>query len=95
LQPPAMLPPESAAPEPEDHDEPESTPPPPVPANDVAAAPTPSPLPSSQAQTQAPKPEPVIPLVHAPDDPGPDVVADEETETSEEPKAAGWRKFFG
>ena len=60
--------------EPEEHDEPEATPP--VPANDVAAVtpPTlstpPSPLPSAQATP--PKPEPVIPLVHAPDDPGPD-----------------------
>jgi hypothetical protein len=34
----------------------------------------------------------VIPLVHAPDDPGP-VVADED-ETSAEPSNGGWRKIF-
>ena len=39
-----------------------------------------------------PKPDAVIPLVHAPDDPGP-VVADED-ETSAEPSNGGWRKIF-
>jgi HemY protein len=38
-----------------------------------------------------PKPEPVIPLVHAPDDPGPDAV--EEIEAPAE--SGGWRKIFG
>jgi HemY protein len=37
------------------------------------------------------KPEPVIPLVHAPDDPGPDAV--EEIEAPAE--SGGWRKIFG
>jgi HemY protein len=39
-----------------------------------------------------PKLEPVIPLVHAPDDPGPDAV--EETEAPAE-QDGGWRKIFG
>jgi HemY protein len=39
------------------------------------------------------KPGPVIPLVHAPDDPGPDVA--EESEPHTEPQSgAGWRKIF-
>ena len=40
-----------------------------------------------------PKPEPVIPLVHAPDDPGPDAAA--ETEAAAEAEGNGWRKIFG
>jgi HemY protein len=39
-----------------------------------------------------PKPDAVIPLVHAPDDPGPDVA--DEGETSTEPQNGGWRKIF-
>jgi HemY protein len=39
-----------------------------------------------------PKPEAVIPLVHAPDDPGPD--AADENERSAEPQNGGWRKIF-
>jgi hypothetical protein len=39
-----------------------------------------------------PKPEAVIPLVHAPDDPGPEVV--EEPEPVAEPPQDGWRKVF-
>jgi HemY protein len=90
LPPPAVLPPAPppAAPEPEDDDEPEPTPP--EPAND--AAPPPPSLPSLPT---SPKPEPVIPLVHAPDDPGPDVVADEDIAAAEDAKSGGWRKFFG
>jgi HemY protein len=39
------------------------------------------------------KPAPVIPLVHAPDDPGPEVV--EESEPHTEPQSGGsWRKIF-
>ncbi len=42
---------------------------------------------------RAPKPEPVIPLIHAPDDPGPDAVDD--TEPRAEPQNGGsWRKIF-
>jgi HemY protein len=39
-----------------------------------------------------PKPEPVIPLVHAPDDPGPEAL--EESEPHAEPQDGGWRKIF-
>ena len=39
-----------------------------------------------------PKPEPVIPLVHVPDDPGPEAV--EESEPRAEPQNGGWRKIF-
>jgi HemY protein len=39
-----------------------------------------------------PKPEAVIPLVHAPDDPGPDAVDEGEPRT--EPQNDGWRKIF-
>jgi HemY protein len=39
-----------------------------------------------------PKPDAVIPLVHAPDDPGPDVA--DEGETGTEPQNGGWRKIF-
>jgi HemY protein len=38
------------------------------------------------------KPEPVIPLVHAPDDPGPDAVEENEAPASEE--SGGWRKIL-
>jgi HemY protein len=40
----------------------------------------------------APKPEPVIPLVHAPDDPGPEAI--EEDQPHAEPQDGGWRKIF-
>jgi HemY protein len=39
-----------------------------------------------------PSAAPVIPLVHAPDDPGPE--ANEETEPRAEPHAGTWRKMF-
>jgi HemY protein len=39
-----------------------------------------------------PKPGAVIPLVHAPDDPGPDAV--DESERLAEPQNGGWRKIF-
>jgi len=39
-----------------------------------------------------PKPEPVIPLVHAPDDPGPEAV--EADEAHAETRDGGWRKIF-
>jgi len=39
-----------------------------------------------------PKPEPVIPLVHAPDDPGPDGA--QESETPADQESGGWRKIF-
>jgi HemY protein len=39
-----------------------------------------------------PKPEAVIPLVHAPDDPGPD--AADESQQRTDPQNGGWRKIF-
>jgi HemY protein len=46
----------------------------------------------SRLGSQLPKAEPIIPLVHAPDDPGPDIV--EESEPPVEPQSGGWRKLF-
>ena len=40
-----------------------------------------------------PKPAPVIPLVHAPDDPGPETAEDTEPQVPQE--NGGWRKIFG
>ncbi len=52
-------------------------------------------LPSRRhAEPAQAKPEPVIPLVHAPDDPGPDAAV-EEIGSAEEPQSGGWRKIFG
>jgi hypothetical protein len=39
------------------------------------------------------RPEPIIPLVHAPDDPGPD--AYDESEPAPEQTDGGWRKILG
>jgi HemY protein len=39
-----------------------------------------------------PKPGPIIPLVHAPDDPGPN--AAEDGEPTRQPQTGGWRKIF-
>jgi hypothetical protein len=79
-EPPAVAPIEIAAME--QHD---SEPPP------AAAARTGLSLPAD-APTQ-PKAAPVIPLVHAPDDPGPEVV--EESAAPAEPQSSGgWRKLF-
>jgi hypothetical protein len=46
----------------------------------------------TRATAVPPKPEAVIPLVHAPDDPGPDSV-DETTPRPEAPNG-GWRRIF-
>jgi len=55
------------------------------------------PPPSRNAEQTAvkpgPKAEPVIPLVHAPDDPGPEAV--EESEAEVEQDTGGWRRMFG
>jgi HemY protein len=47
--------------------------------------------PASKPET---KPEPIIPLIHAPDDPGPDAVEENEPHTEQE-NGSGWRKIFG
>jgi HemY protein len=59
----------------------------PLPAHDAAPAPL-------QAQPARPKSDPVIPLVHAPDDPGPGAEIVEETEPEPDAKPSGWRKIF-
>src|SRR5579863_5129748 len=41
-----------------------------------------------------PKPEPIIPLVHAPDDPGPEAAEEREMPAAED-NGGGWRKIFG
>jgi HemY protein len=65
-------------------------------ADQIAAASAPSSAPAIAArQTAVAEPAvaaPVIPLVHAPDDPGPDEA--EEAEPSAEPQNASWRKMF-
>jgi HemY protein len=48
--------------------------------------------PRRPAKPTPPKPEPVIPLVHAPDDPGPEAVEGDEPHA--EPQDGGWRKIF-
>jgi HemY protein len=58
-----------------------------LPAHD--AAPT-----QLHAQPPRPKSDPVIPLVHAPDDPGPQAEIVEETEAEPDAKPTGWRKIF-
>jgi hypothetical protein len=45
-------------------------------------------------QPAQPKADPVIPLVHAPDDPGPEAEIVEETEPEPDAKPSGWRKIF-
>ena len=45
-------------------------------------------------QPTQPKSEPVIPLVHAPDDPGPEAEIVQETEPEPDAKPSGWRKIF-
>jgi HemY protein len=58
------------------------------PASAAAAIPSPR----RRGRQLKPKPEPVIPLVHAPDDPGPDAV--EESAPPAEPQSGGWRKIL-
>jgi HemY protein len=51
-------------------------------------------VPEIKVEVQSePAPEPIIPLIHAPDDPGPDAVP--ETEPHAEQPNSGWRKIFG
>ena len=45
-------------------------------------------------QPAQPKADPVIPLVHAPDDPGPEAEIVEETDAEPDAKPSGWRKIF-
>jgi HemY protein len=45
-------------------------------------------------QPSQPKADPVIPLVHAPDDPGPEAEIVEDTKPEPDAKPSGWRKIF-
>jgi HemY protein len=61
------------------------------------AQPGPPPVPKVAKSAAKPKPvEPVIPLVHAPDDPGPDSALESEPvpETSSPPPRAPWQRFM-
>jgi len=65
--------------------------------SDHAILPTtngPATSPQPLSQPTQPKSEPVIPLVHAPDDPGPGAEIVEETEPEPDAKPSGWRKIF-
>jgi len=67
---------------------------------DEAKAPTAEALaagpPPRRAEASQPKAEAVIPLLHAPDDPGPDAEPVESNETHTPPQdAGGWRRIFG
>jgi HemY protein len=82
-------------------------PPPPSPPGGEAAAPPAAVAPGSvapgspgvqsasrrRAKTTPAKAEPVIPLVHAPDDPGPEAAEDNDPPPPE-PQTGGWRKIF-
>jgi HemY protein len=70
------------------HEQHDSNHTPPLSANGPAG-----PLHPSLQPTQ-PKSDPVIPLVHAPDDPGPEAEIVEETEPEPDAKPSGWRKIF-
>jgi HemY protein len=72
------------------------TPPPAVPAPAASAVNEPAPIqPASQPEPKIGdgKPEPVIPLVHAPDDPGPE--SDDASGTAPSQSDGGWRKIWG
>jgi len=75
--------------------EPSDTAQPPAASEEAAppAAASPAVAPSRRRAKPAPlKTEPVIPIVHAPDDPGPDPA--EDAEPPPEPQTTGWRKIF-
>jgi HemY protein len=61
------------------------------PANSQHAKPEPAK--PEHAKPEHAKPEPIIPLVHAPDDPGPEAESIEETVARVEAQATGWRKM--
>ncbi len=63
-------------------------------ASEPSAAAAPAAAPARRRGRRAqPKPEAVIPLVHAPDDPGPEAVQESEPST-ETTQNGGWRKIF-
>jgi HemY protein len=85
IEPEALAPPPAlAAGAPPTDDKPETA---------VAAAPAAAAASLRRGVTEHPTADAVIPLVHAPDDPGPDAV--EESEAHAEPEqSVGWRKMF-
>jgi HemY protein len=96
----AIVPLESAAPAPEKVAPSHASEPPPlkVEARPEAKPPEPKPEPRPEPKRPEPgsgdgKPAPVIPLVHAPDDPGPDAI--DESEPAPEQTDGGWRKILG
>jgi HemY protein len=84
---PVLVIPAKPASEPTLHEPPDGDPPPP--ATNGAAAPS-----HPGLRPAPPKSDPVIPLVHAPDDPGPEAEIVEATEPEPDPKPGGWRKIF-
>jgi HemY protein len=83
---PVLVIPAKPAAEPAIHEQHDSVPPL---ATNGAAAPS-----HPGLQPGQPKADPVIPLVHAPDDPGPQAEVVEETEAEPDAKPSGWRKIF-
>jgi HemY protein len=63
-----------------------------APQEESQAPPAPTPAAPRRRTRTTPKADPVIPLVHAPDDPGPEAV--ESAEPPAAPPAGGWRKRF-
>ena len=79
---------------PPETDEPPSDQTPPATPAETASSRSPDGLrPQTPASKLETKPEPIIPLILAPDDPGPDAV--EENEPRAEQESGGWRKIFG
>jgi HemY protein len=92
LSAPAIEPePQTVAPiELEADEPPEKVDTPPAPQEIIADA---TPVAQPASARIEPKQAPVIPLVHAPDDPGPDAI--EESDAPAAPPAGGWRKLLG
>jgi HemY protein len=63
----------------------------PVPPATAGGAPAQNPVGPQQAKSE-PKPTPIIPLLHAPDDPGPEVVDESDAPVESD---GGWRKLLG
>jgi HemY protein len=70
-----------------------------TPPDEAGAAPPPREVPPARRKGEEPqakaepKAEPIIPLIHVPDDPGPEAVEESETPAAED--TGGWRKIFG
>ncbi len=86
-QPPPLLGTSEGAPAPDDKHDEEAEPLSPPPEHEAAA-------PRPGAAVTPPKVEAVIPLVHAPDDPGPEAEPVEENQPRATAPNGGWRKIF-